>query len=65
MGRGFVTSKIVVPEQDLSTGRLELQLIAGKISKIRFAQEQQAGTWRNAFPTKAGKILNVLSSSSS
>ena len=59
MGRGFVTSKIVVPEQDLSTGRLELQLIAGKISKIRFDQEQQAGTWRNAFPTKAGKILNV------
>lgn len=57
--RGYITTRVVVPEQDLQTGELHLVLIPGKIRDIRVVAENYKGTWRNAFPTQPGKLLNL------
>ncbi|WP_244305957.1 ShlB/FhaC/HecB family hemolysin secretion/activation protein [Paraburkholderia lacunae] len=57
--RGYSTTRVVIEQQDLSTGKLKLQLIPGVISAIRFADPSTYGTWRNAFPTRAGDLLNL------
>lgn len=57
--KGYSTTRVVIAPQDLSTGKLKLQLIPGVISAIRFADPSTYGTWRNAFPTRAGDLLNL------
>jgi hemolysin activation/secretion protein len=57
--KGYSTTRVVIAPQDLSTGKLKLQLIPGVISEIRFADPSTYGTWRNAFPTRAGDLLNL------
>ncbi|BDC44378.1 ShlB/FhaC/HecB family hemolysin secretion/activation protein [Paraburkholderia terrae] len=59
IGKGYSTTRVVIAPQDLSTGKLKLQLIPGVISDIRFADASTYGTWRNAFPTRAGDLLNL------
>jgi len=56
---GYSTTRLGIPEQDLSSGTLKLTLIPGLIHELRFADTQTAGTWKNAFPTSAGKLLNL------
>lgn len=56
---GYITAKVVVPEQDLNLGVLRFTLVPGIISDIRFENKDTWGTWRNAFPCRAGDILNV------
>jgi len=59
MARGFVTSRVVFEAQSLSTGRLTLTLIPGRVRAIRFAQpDARANAW-NAVPAKPGDILNL------
>ncbi|MEM5314783.1 ShlB/FhaC/HecB family hemolysin secretion/activation protein [Paraburkholderia sp. JHI869] len=57
--KGYSTTRVVIAPQDLSTGRLKLELIPGVISAIRFSDPSVYGTWRNAFPTWAGDLLNL------
>jgi hemolysin activation/secretion protein len=57
--RGYSTTRIGIPEQDLSGGALKLTLVPGIIHVLRFADPETAGTWKNAFPTSAGKLLNL------
>lgn len=57
--RGYVTTRILVPEQDLSTGTLKLVLIPGIIHDIRFQDPLFKGSWHTAFPTRPGDILNL------
>ncbi|VVE03405.1 Hemolysin transporter protein ShlB [Pandoraea horticolens] len=59
LARGYVTTRVLVPEQDLTTGELKLTLIPGIIRDIRFADPLQYGTWRTAFPTTAGEMLEL------
>ncbi|WP_083492473.1 ShlB/FhaC/HecB family hemolysin secretion/activation protein [Cupriavidus sp. HPC(L)] len=59
LDRGYVTSRVLVPEQDLSTGALRLMLIPGVIGELRFAEPELWGTWRSAFPTRGGNLLNL------
>ncbi|WP_370855806.1 ShlB/FhaC/HecB family hemolysin secretion/activation protein [Pandoraea communis] len=59
LARGYVTTRVLVPEQDLTTGELKLTLIPGIVRDIRFADASQFGTWRTAFPTAAGEILEL------
>ncbi|HWZ49244.1 MAG TPA: ShlB/FhaC/HecB family hemolysin secretion/activation protein [Herbaspirillum sp.] len=56
---GYSTTRLLIPEQDLSGGTLKLDLIPGVIGEIRFADAATYGTWRNAFPTHAGDLLNL------
>lgn len=37
MADGYVTTQVIVPEQDLSTGTLVLEIHPGRIEKITFA----------------------------
>ncbi|CAB3802029.1 Hemolysin transporter protein ShlB [Pararobbsia alpina] len=57
--KGYSTTRVVISSQDISTGILKLSLIPGVISAIRFADPATYGTWRNAFPTRAGDLLNL------
>ena len=57
--RGYSTTRIGIPAQDLSSGALRLALIPGIIHELRFADTETPGTWKNAFPATSGKLLNL------
>lgn len=58
--KGYVTTRIVVAEQDLSTGDLELTLIPGYVHVVRWADDASATTsWRTALPMREGDLLNL------
>ncbi|CAG9263443.1 Outer membrane transporter CdiB-2 [Burkholderia diffusa] len=59
LARGYVTTRVLLPEQDLSTGTLKFSLIPGVIRHVRFADEKPRGTWKTAFPTRDGELLNL------
>ncbi|WP_373380282.1 ShlB/FhaC/HecB family hemolysin secretion/activation protein [Cupriavidus nantongensis] len=59
LGRGYTTTRVAVPEQDLSSGTLRLSLIPGVIRQIRFADESLRGRWQSAFPSRPGDLLNI------
>ncbi len=56
---GYITSRILVPEQDLASGTLKLQLVAGYIGDIRFNEPVARADWRGAFPCTTGDLLNL------
>ena len=58
MARGFSTSRIVVPKQNLSSGELRFVLQIGYINPVRFAEGSDALYWKNLFPFHEGDILN-------
>ncbi|WP_175996374.1 ShlB/FhaC/HecB family hemolysin secretion/activation protein [Burkholderia stabilis] len=59
LSRGYITTRVLLAEQDLSTGTLKLALIPGVIRHVRFADEKLRGTWKTAFPTGDGELLNL------
>jgi hemolysin activation/secretion protein len=60
IAKGFVTSRVLAEPQDLSTGRLVLTLIPGRIRAIRFVEPvDPRGTAWNAVPAQAGDLLNL------
>ncbi|MGS0743147.1 ShlB/FhaC/HecB family hemolysin secretion/activation protein [Glaciimonas sp. GG7] len=56
---GYTTSRIGIPAQDLASGTVTLILVPGLIRAIRFADPTLYGTWKNAFPTGPGRLLNL------
>ncbi|RWA48145.1 hemolysin [Cupriavidus sp. UYMSc13B] len=59
LSRGYSTTRVAVPQQDLSTGMLRFSLIPGVIRQIRFADKALRGTWKSAFPARPGDLLNI------
>ena len=59
MQRGFSTSRVVIPEQNLSKGTLRLVLQIGRIHAVRFAEGSDTLYTYNLFPFRAGDVLNV------
>jgi hemolysin activation/secretion protein len=59
LARGYSTTRLGIPEQDLAGGTLKLTLVPGVIRAIRFTDASLYGTWRNAFPTGRGDLLNL------
>ncbi|NTY38013.1 ShlB/FhaC/HecB family hemolysin secretion/activation protein [Burkholderia diffusa] len=59
LSRGYITTRVLLPEQDLATGILKVSLIPGVIRHVRFADEKLRGTWKTAFPTRDGELLNL------
>lgn len=59
LARGYITTRVLLPEQDLTTGTLKVALIPGVIRHVRFADEKLRGTWKTAFPTGDGEVLNL------
>ncbi|MFM0033348.1 ShlB/FhaC/HecB family hemolysin secretion/activation protein [Paraburkholderia strydomiana] len=59
LSRGYITTRVLLPEQDLSTGTLKVALVPGVIGKVRFADPATRGSWKSAFPTRDGNVLNL------
>jgi hemolysin activation/secretion protein len=59
LSHGYVTTRVSLPEQDLSTGTLKLALFPGVIRRVHFANEKLRGTWKSAFPIRDGELLNL------
>ncbi|MFJ4294422.1 ShlB/FhaC/HecB family hemolysin secretion/activation protein [Cupriavidus sp. NPDC089707] len=59
LSRGYVTTRVLLPQQDMSTGTLRVSLIPGVIGELRFADPDTRGTWKSAFPARAGDLLNL------
>lgn len=58
--RGFVTSRVLAAQQDMSQGTLALTLIPGRIRAIRLSDPAEPRTnLNNALPMKEGDILNL------
>ena len=60
LAKGYVTTRVMAQEQDLTKGVLTLTLQPGRISQIRF---DEPVSWRgrlwNAIPASSGDILNL------
>jgi hemolysin activation/secretion protein len=59
LSRGYVTTRVLLPEQDLSTGTLAFALVPGVVRQIRFADPDTRGTLKSAFPARAGDLLDL------
>ncbi|HEY6018971.1 MAG TPA: ShlB/FhaC/HecB family hemolysin secretion/activation protein [Candidatus Paceibacterota bacterium] len=58
LAKGYTTTRLGIPEQDLSSGTLKLTLIPGVIHQLRFADPATTGHL-NAFPSGAGELFNL------
>ncbi|WP_374992459.1 ShlB/FhaC/HecB family hemolysin secretion/activation protein [Paraburkholderia sp. SARCC-3016] len=59
LSRGYVTTRVLLPQQDVSSGTLTLALVPGVVHELRFADPNLRGTWKSAFPTRDGDVLNL------
>lgn len=58
LAEGYITSRAVLPEQDLSKGILAIEVLAGRIEEIVFPDDYDA-IWQHALPMSAGDVLNM------
>lgn len=57
---GWTTTRIIAPPQDLSSGVLQLQVLQGVVSQVRFEDGHgQRATLFNTLPIKIGQPLNL------
>lgn len=57
---GWITTRVVAPPQDLSSGKLLLQVLEGTVGQLRFAPNSHArATLANTIPTSPGQLLNL------
>ena len=59
LDKGYVTSRIVIPEQNMKNGKLLLRIQTGRLHKIIYSKNSALIPWKNAFPIKEGDILNI------
>jgi hemolysin activation/secretion protein len=55
--RGFVTSRVLVPEQNLAAGTLRLQVVPGRVSGVEH-EGTAAGLIATVLPTRGDGLLN-------
>ncbi|HAF2131225.1 TPA: ShlB/FhaC/HecB family hemolysin secretion/activation protein [Salmonella enterica] len=57
---GWITSRVLVPEQDLSTGTLRLIVLPGKVQDVIFTDDSsQYATLYTAMPAHSGNLLDL------
>ena len=59
LDKGFVTSQVYIPEQNLNAGTLQFMVMSGRVEGIRYSDSSAHGPWRTAFPVHPGDILNI------
>ena len=59
LARGYITSRVVIPEQNLASGQLRVVLLAGTVGAVRFAPGSATAFWQSALPIKRGDVLNL------
>jgi hemolysin activation/secretion protein len=58
--RGFITTRAYLPQQDLSSGQLDILVMEGVIEKITINDgDAKSISIGNAFPGREGKLLNL------
>ncbi|WP_241575780.1 ShlB/FhaC/HecB family hemolysin secretion/activation protein [Rosenbergiella nectarea] len=57
---GYVTTRVLAPEQDLTTQRLRLTIVPGKLRQLTTAAPSRQGiSLTSAFPTHTGDLLDL------
>ncbi|MDQ1924878.1 ShlB/FhaC/HecB family hemolysin secretion/activation protein [Massilia pseudoviolaceinigra] len=64
---GYVTTRVSLPQQNLSEGKLVFALHVGRVAGVKMVKagvpgdvvDNDWGTWKNAFPLSAGDMLNI------
>ena len=57
---GYVTTRMLLPQQNIASGEIKLQVIVGKVDQIQFASGTSKRAHKfNALPVKSGDILNI------
>lgn len=60
ISHGWITSRVLVPEQDLSTGSLQLVVLLGTVQKVIFTDDSsQYSTLYTAMPAHSGNLLDL------
>lgn len=60
VSHGWVTSRVLAPEQDLASGTLQLTLFPGRIRNVRYSDKSATGaTLFTAMPAHAGNLLDL------
>ncbi|GLQ91263.1 transporter [Dyella acidisoli] len=59
LARGYITSRVVIPEQNLAIGHLRVVLLAGTLGAVRFAPGSAKADWQSALPIRPGDVLNL------
>ncbi|WP_321899427.1 ShlB/FhaC/HecB family hemolysin secretion/activation protein [Paraburkholderia heleia] len=59
LSRGYITTRVLLPTQDLSKGALKFALIPGVIRNLKFADAGTRGTLKSAFPARDGDVLQL------
>lgn len=60
ISHGWITSRVLVPEQDLSAGSLQLVVLPGTVQKVIFtADSSQYSTLYTAMPAHSGNLLDL------
>lgn len=57
--RGYVTARAYLPEQDLSTGRLEVKVIEGTLARVEINDQVQTRWQARVFPGQIGKPVQL------
>ncbi|MCT4709219.1 ShlB/FhaC/HecB family hemolysin secretion/activation protein [Enterobacteriaceae bacterium H11S18] len=62
VGHGYVTTRVLAPQQDLSSGVLRLVVIPGYVRQVRLTDESDKYvTLYSAFPVHGGDVLDLRS----
>ncbi|MCC8402848.1 ShlB/FhaC/HecB family hemolysin secretion/activation protein [Paraburkholderia sp. MMS20-SJTN17] len=59
LSRGYITTRVLLPAQDLSKGTLKFALVPGTIRNLKFADDDTRGTWKTAFPARDDDVLQL------
>lgn len=59
LARGYVTSRLVIPDQNLAADHLRVALLAGTVGAVRLAPGSATVDWRSALPIRPGDVLNL------
>ena len=59
LDKGYVTSQVYIPEQNLNAGTLQFMVMPGRVEDIRYSTSSAHGPWRTTFPVRPGDILNI------
>ncbi|MGE4802931.1 ShlB/FhaC/HecB family hemolysin secretion/activation protein, partial [Yersinia hibernica] len=60
IGHGYVTTRVLAPQQDLNSGTLALHVVPGKIRHVALTPESDRHvTLFTAFPARAGHLLDL------
>lgn len=60
ISHGYVTTRMLLPQQNIASGEIKLQVIAGTVDQIQFVQGTSKRAHKfNALPVRSGDILNI------